>query len=213
MNHIYTFGVAFTLILIQLGCSGSGADLIRNESTRQEQPAPLIELELVPKLRLKDRLVFKWRVLNNGSKPIFLFSSLLDRANASFVAFELNTEQKTIQVGFIRAETSSGFPPYSFPKIEFKQLHPGESLEGTFESDPPIAKLDFYVMKGDKLQKINLGSGVWSLQAAIAWNMEIDTVRQALQTIAKEGQEHPANAVTRWQRVAISQPVVIALEE
>jgi hypothetical protein len=157
MNRIYTYGVAFTLLFIQLGCSGSGADPIRNESTRQEQPAPLIELELVRKLRLKDRLVFKWRVLNNGSKPIFLFSSFLDHANASFVEFELNTEQKTIQVGFVRAETSSGFPPYSFPKIEFKQLHPGGSLEGTFESDPAIAKLDFYVMKGDNYRKSTPG--------------------------------------------------------
>lgn len=213
MSQIYTFGVAFTLLFIQLNCSGNGAGPVRDESTQQEQPAPLIELALDQKLRLNDRMVFKWRVLNRGSKPIFLFSTLLDPANAAFAEFELNTEQKTIQVGFVRSEPSSGFPPYSFPKIQFKQLNPGESLEGTFESDQPIAKLDFYVMKGDKLQKINLRSGVWSLRAAIAWNTEIETVRRTLQTSAEEGQEHPANAVTRWQQIAISPPLVIVLEE
>jgi len=79
-------------------------------------------------------------------------------------------------------------------------------------SDGPIKQLIDCKVAGANLNEIRIEPGVWKVRASIAYGYELQPVEKAVKETLNAGQEHPINAVVRWQRVEYSDPVVIRIE-
>ena len=84
-------------------------------------------------------------------------------------------------------------------------------MAGSFVSDVPIGQLKDYKVVGTKLDELRITPGTWKVRAAIAYGYDVEPVQQAVKESLAAGQEHPINAVVRWQRVEYSVPVVIGI--
>ena len=87
----------------------------------------------------------------------------------------------------------------------------GQSREGSFASYLPIDKLVTYKSVGDKTARHTITKGVWKIELLLAFGEEIDSVKRDLAESLRQGKEHPINPITRWQRVAYSNPVSITI--
>jgi hypothetical protein len=179
----------------------------------EEEPAPAMAIEVDETFELSLPLKFDWRISNSGSKPVYVFSTILEPQNNAFAELSIDTKDRMLGVGFSRSVVAVGFPPYSFPKLQFKQIDPGQALNGRFTSDAPIAQLKDFRLVGTKLDEIRLTPGAWRLRATIAYGYEVESVQQAVKVSMDAGQEHPINPVVRWQRVEHSVPLAITVQK
>jgi hypothetical protein len=207
---------SYVLFLLSFAChQDAGAkrgNMVPNPHI-EEELAPVIAIEVDETFRLSEPLKFDWRISNSGSKPVYIFSTLLEPQNNGFAELSIDTKDRILGVGFLRSITAVGFPPYSFPKLQFKQIESGQSLSGQFISDGPIAHFKDYRLVGTKLDEIRLMPGAWKLRATVAYGYEVGSVQKAVKESMNAGQEHSMNAVVRWQRVEHSIPTAITIQK
>lgn len=183
-------------------------------TTPQEEQRPLaLEIAVDKTTKLAQPLRFNWKISNPGAKPVKVFSTLLEPQNNDFAEVTIDAKDKVLSVGFLRSMVAVGFPPYSFPKLEFKQIDPGIQWTGTFLSDAPINWLRDYRIVGKELDEIMVTPGTWRIRSAVAYGYELESVRQAIKESLDAGQEHPINAVVKWQTVGYSAPILIELQK
>ena len=175
----------------------------------EQEPAPTIRIQVDQAFRVGGPLKFDFQISNSGNRPVYVLSTLMEPQNNGLTELAIDTKNKMLGVGFLRSIEAVGFPPYSFPSLQFKQIAPGSTLEGKFVSNAPISALRDYKLVGTKLDEIRITPGLWKVRTGIAYGYDVELVRQAVKKSLNAGQEHPINAVVRWQRVEYSLPVMI----
>ncbi len=208
----FTSAICFLSLACYVGMGAKQGTVIPNPSI-EEELAPVLAIEVDETFELSVPLKFDWRISNTGSKPVYVFSTLLEPQNNGFAELSIDTKDRILGVGFFRSIVAVGFPPYSFPKLQFKQIEPGQTLNGRYMSDVPIAQLNDYRLVGTKLDQIRLTPGAWRLRATIAYGYEVESVQQAVKESMDAGQEHPINPIVRWQRVEYSVPLAITIQK
>ena len=201
-----------TVCLLVISCYwDAGAQRSARMAPFEPDPIPVIRIQVDQTLRLRDPLRFDFQISNPGNKPIYVLSTFIEPQNFGFAELTIDPKNKMIGVGFLRSVVAVGFPPYSFPRIQFKEIRPGSSLNGKFVSNSPISALRDYDLLGTRLDEIKITPGSWKVRTSIAYGYEVESVHQAMKRSLDAGQEHPINPVVRWQRVEYSLPALTNL--
>jgi len=201
------------IALIGLGCSRQASEQAASGQSRPvaEAMPPLLQISVSPVLRLRKPFEMKWKILNAGAQPVYIYSSLLRQPNTYFAEVWIDIERKMIEVRFLRLRTFAVGPNY-FPETKFLRIDPGQSEEGQFVSYYSLEKLIKGQSSGRPTIKREVLSGTWTVRSLVAYGYEIASVEKAAARLRSSGTEHPINPVVEWQRVAYSEAVNITLQ-
>lgn len=183
-----------------------GASAPKSHVQTSDTP-PTLQITIESPVKLKNRLKLHWKLLNNGTKPIYVYSSLLQRS--SFVEINVDEDKKAIEVRFLRLKLLE-LTPLSFPETTFKRLDAGEPIEGYFISDTPVEQLvEWKLVDSDPVKekiKSRVTPGTWTVRCLIAYGYEIESVQN------DQEKGHPIDPVVKWQKVAYSERVDVTIQ-
>jgi hypothetical protein len=206
--------VVALIALIGWGCSRRPAEQAASAQSRTavaDATAPVVQISVSPRVRLRKPLEMQWKILNTSTQPVYIYSSLLQQPNTYFAEIVVDFERKTIEVRFLSLRTLELSPNY-FPKTEFIRIDPGQSQAGQFVSYHSLEKLIREQSTKLPITKRNEKPGTWKVRSLVAYGDEIGSVQKAVAKLTASGTGHPINPVVEWQKVAYSEPVSITLE-
>jgi hypothetical protein len=128
-----------------------------------------------------------WRITNNESKAVYLYSTFL-RGPAA--AFDQDAQGVLNLHTSLQEKIHAGVNFY--PNAEFIELAPGGSLEGTFRDKQLCSELP-----AAKPREVTL---------EVAFGFDVAQVKEAVHS-ATRSSEHPANPIVDWQTRVRSKPV------
>jgi len=130
-----------------------------------------------------------WKIRNNGSKLIHVYSSYLKSSGVDMIQ---SSDKRTLLLltTWIN-EQKNTYPAYGFDAPEFIDLEPGGEASGAFERSVSVRHIETY-------KKIIL---------AVGYVTDIVQLRNDLQNSLKRGVEFQANSIIRWQKIEYSTPV------
>jgi hypothetical protein len=215
MKILTTMLITFALsVLIASACGLQNHSLqngIQSNRISSEGVAPIIHLEVSSSIKLEDPLEVHWRIFNNTTEPIYIYSTLLQ--HASFADFDIDAKQKIIEIHFLRLSLwGEKPPPYYFPPTEFSKIDPGQELKGKLVSGKSIGQLVSYKSSDGKTEEEKIKPGTWTIRALVAYGREIESVQKDLIELQKKGKGHPADPVVRWQKISQSELVSVIVE-
>lgn len=190
------------LSLIGFACghrTGEQQASVQPQHPTEQDPSLVVQIEVNPNNKLGKPLELRWKLSNAGVKPIYVYSTLLRWAAGAEV--EIDAEQRTIEVRFLRLQPISGGVNF-FPEAEFVQVEPKGVREGRFNTFEPIGE--------ESVERITPGD--WRIRALIAYGYEIESVKKALAESLVHGEEHPINPIVKWQKIAYSDPVNVSFQ-
>jgi hypothetical protein len=181
-------------------------------SVSQDQP-PDIYVEADATVKLSKPLKLRWRIVNRSAKPIYIYSTLLEQPNTRLAEVNINEEERTIDVNFLRLEPLR-HSIYNFPQAEFKRLAQGESLEGHLTGEKSSGQLTSYrTFEDRKLHPVKPTAGAWRVRCGVSYGYEVESVKTGLEELYRSGTEHPINPIVEWQKVAYSTPINVVFQQ
>lgn len=215
MNVKAPIFVVSLLVLMSLACDNrahDGRTRAQSERPEQEDRPPLLEIEITPTRKLDKPLEFQWKITNRSEKPVYFYSTLLQKPNTYFAEIDIDGERKMIEVRFTSLEPVEVAPNY-FPKTEFTRVDVGQSQDGSFVSHDPIERLASYSAIGKKTEVQKITAGAWTIRSLLAYGYEVESVKDAAAKSVSHGTEHPINPVVQWQKVVYSNLINVTFQQ
>ena len=203
--------------LLVSGCAGSkGNEVYQNEistmsnrvNARKETTPPTLELSASSENNLSEPLKIHWKITNSNQKPIFVYSTLLDKSNFAFAELKIDVSQKLFEILFTSLSKGIVEPNY-FPKTVFAEIGAGKSLEGDFNTRFDVLKEINLAKDASKKADLKDSAGQWNVTALIAYGDEIESVQK---TIGDTKGGHPIDPIVEWQKIATSKPITIVFK-
>lgn len=208
--------LTFFCLLISNCANGKGGEVYQNEipmisnqvNAKKEAMPPTLELSAAPESNLNEPLKIHWKISNPNQKPVFVYSTLLDKSNFAFAELEIDTSQKLFEIRFTSLSKGIVEPNY-FPKTVFAEIEAGKSLEGDFYTRFDLLKEIKLTKDASKKDELKNLTGQWNVRALIAYGNEIESVQK---TIGDTKGGHPIDPIVEWQKTSISKPIAIVFK-
>jgi len=195
--------IIFALILTEaFGQKSASAQSINADAAHSEATAKF-EAVTSPCLKLSEPVRVHWKISNNGSKPMYVYASILNSNRR--IDTQINQAKKTLTLDFTFT-LPSPIAPYAYLPLNFITIVPGQVAEGIFETQPAEEFVGQTRPRGS--QALRLFPGQWSVNAVFGYGYETDSVSAMFSKAVKEGVENPINALVRWQLIAQSAPLL-----
>lgn len=190
--------------LESLGAFCGGLD--HGPTTQQGASAvPLVLIEGVSTFSQDRPLAFRCKIRNPGSKPLYVYSALLQ--SPQFAEVVLDRTQKLIEVRFSRLQPSP-IVPYYFPPAAFRKITANDPANFDVTFNTSLKELRGYEIINGTSREARVAPGTWTVRILIGYGYDVSDVKLALPSNAA-GEQHPINAIVKWQKVVLSNSVTI----
>jgi len=201
--------VAIAIMMYAVGCGRSSGEQLDSlghipANSVQQLQAPSLVITTSSVVKMTEPVHILWKISNEGSKTIYVYSSLLQSKRR--LDTEIDPAKKLITLD-LTFTLISPILPYTPLPLKFIAIAPGQSAEGSLETQP--AKEMVGHVRPTGTQDVRVLPGEWEVNAVIGYGYETQSVEAAFSSADRQGREDPTNALVRWQNTAMSESILV----
>jgi hypothetical protein len=196
-------------MMCAIGCGGSSGQQLESggrtlPNAVQQLPVPALLISTSPTIKVNEPIHIHWKISNDGRRTIYVYSTILSSKRR--LNTEIDSAKKLVTLDFT-FNLISPILPYAPPPLNFIAIAPGQSSEGSFETQP-VKEIVGHV-RPDGAADLRVLPGEWHVNALIGYGYETQSVEAAFSRADRQGKENPINALVRWQSTVVSEPIFV----